>query len=90
MTNKSQDFWNKQAKRYDTGEQKFNAVYKEILLKTKEYLDPGDIVMDFGCATGTKTLILAGNVKHIHGLDLSDEMIKEAEIEVIIYKTDIK
>jgi len=34
--------------------------------------------MDFGCATGTKTLELAESTKQIHGIDISDEMIKEA------------
>ncbi|UCH15227.1 MAG: class I SAM-dependent methyltransferase [Bacteroidales bacterium] len=78
MKNKAQSFWDKQAKRYDYGEKKFETVTKEIIAKTKKYLDSNDNVLDFGCATGTKTLYLASAIKHIHGLDISEEMVKEA------------
>lgn len=76
--NKTQRFWDKQAKRYDYSERQFESVFKEVVSKTKEYLNTSDEVMDFGCATGTKTLELAGATKQIHGLDISDEMIKAA------------
>jgi ubiquinone/menaquinone biosynthesis C-methylase UbiE len=76
--NKTQKFWDKQAKRYDYSERQFEPVYKEIIAKTKEYLDEDDNVLDFGCATGTKTIELADGINHIHGLDISTEMINEA------------
>jgi len=76
--NKTQKFWDKQAKRYDYCERQFEPVFKEIIAKTKEYLNANDNVLDFGCATGTKTLELVDAIKHIHGLDISTEMIKEA------------
>jgi 2-polyprenyl-3-methyl-5-hydroxy-6-metoxy-1,4-benzoquinol methylase len=78
MMNKTQNFWNKQAKKYDYSERQFESVFKEVVSKTKEYLNINDNVMDFGCATGTKTLELAEATKQIHGIDISDEMIKEA------------
>ncbi|NQT64410.1 MAG: class I SAM-dependent methyltransferase [Candidatus Marinimicrobia bacterium] len=78
MMNKTQKFWDKQAKKYDYSERQFDSVFKEVISKTKEYLNPNDNVMDFGCATGTKTLELAESTKQIHGIDISDEMIKEA------------
>ena len=78
MINKAQRFWDKQAKRYDYSEKKFETVTKEIIAKTKKYLDSNDNVLDFGCATGTKTIELSDSVKHIHGLDISTEMINEA------------
>jgi len=76
--NKAQKFWNKQAEKYDYSERQFEPVFKEVVSKTKEYLNTSDDVMDFGCATGTKTLELAESTRHIHGIDISDEMIKEA------------
>jgi ubiquinone/menaquinone biosynthesis C-methylase UbiE len=76
--NKTQIFWDKQAKRYDDSERLFEPVYREIIAKTKEYLYANDNVLDFGCATGTKTIELADGIKHIHGLDISTEMINEA------------
>jgi len=78
MTQKIQRFWNRQAKKYDYSEKQFEPVFKDIIAKTSKYLNLSDNVLDFGCATGTKTLELAGNTKHIHGLDISTEMIKEA------------
>ncbi|MDA3911106.1 MAG: methyltransferase domain-containing protein [Bacteroidales bacterium] len=78
MISKTQKFWDKQAKRYDYSERQFDSVFKEVVLKTKNNLTIDDNVLDFGCATGTKTLELADSVKHIHGLDISSEMINEA------------
>ena len=78
MINKTQKFWDKQAKRYDSSEIQFDPVYKDVITKTRKYLNIADNVLDFGCATGTKTLELAGGIKHIHGLDISTEMINEA------------
>ena len=75
---KAQKFWDKQAKRYDKSEKQFESIYQDIIARTKEYLNVNDTVLDYGCATGTKTLALAERIKHIHGLDISGEMIKEA------------
>ncbi|MBN1408551.1 MAG: class I SAM-dependent methyltransferase [Calditrichaceae bacterium] len=83
MITKTQKFWDKQAKGYDHSERQFEQVFKEIILKTKAYLTPNDIVLDFGCATGTKTLELADSVKHIYGLDISAEMINQANKKMI-------
>ena len=77
--NKIQKFWNKQAEKYDYSERQFEPVFKEVISKTKEYLNTSDDVMDFGCATGTKTLELAEATRQIQGIDISDEMIKEAK-----------
>jgi ubiquinone/menaquinone biosynthesis C-methylase UbiE len=76
--NKTQIFWDKQAKKFDDSEKQFEPASLELIARTKEYLNANDNVLDFGCATGTKTLELADVVKHIHGLDFSAEMISEA------------
>ena len=78
MISKTQKFWDKQAKRYDHRERQFEPVFKEVIAKTRKYLNVNDNVLDFGCATGTKTIELAGETKHIYGLDFSTEMINEA------------
>jgi ubiquinone/menaquinone biosynthesis C-methylase UbiE len=78
MMNKTQIFWDKQAKKFDDSEKQFEPASRELIAKTKEYLNANDNVLDFGCATGTKTLELADAIKHIHGLDISAEMISEA------------
>lgn len=78
MISKAQKFWDQQSKRYDIAEKQFDPVYQEVIARTLKYLDENDHVLDFGCATGTKALQFAPSVKHIHGLDISGEMIKEA------------
>lgn len=78
MLNKTQQFWDKQAKKYDDSEKQFAPIFHKIIAKTKEYLCANDTVLDFGCATGTKTLILGNGIKHIHGIDFSAAMINEA------------
>jgi ubiquinone/menaquinone biosynthesis C-methylase UbiE len=78
MISKAEKFWDKQAKRYDLTERQFEQVNKEVNIKTRKYLHKNDNVLDFGCATGTKTIELARGAKHIHGLDISTEMIREA------------
>jgi ubiquinone/menaquinone biosynthesis C-methylase UbiE len=78
MMNKAQKFWDKQAKKFDNSEKQFEPASRELIARTKEYLNANDNVLDFGCATGTKTLELADAIKHIHGLDISTEMISEA------------
>jgi ubiquinone/menaquinone biosynthesis C-methylase UbiE len=76
--NKAQKFWDKQAKRFDDSEKQFEYASQKLIARTKVYLNANDNVLDFGCATGTKTLELADGIKHIHGLDISAEMISEA------------
>ncbi|HOH96122.1 MAG TPA: class I SAM-dependent methyltransferase [Candidatus Enterocola sp.] len=78
MINKAHEFWDKQAKRFDDNEKQFQAATREIIARTKEYLNANDNVLDFGCATGTKTLELADSIKNIHGIDFSAEMISKA------------
>jgi len=76
--NKAQKFWDKQAKRFDNRDKEFKHANQELITETKKYLNANDNILDFGCATGTKTLELADGIKHIHGLDFSAEMISEA------------
>jgi len=73
-----QKFWDKQAKRYDNSERQFEQVFKKIVSKTKTYLTKNDTVLDFGCATGSKTFELAESSGFIYGIDISPEMINEA------------
>ncbi len=76
--NKTQKFWDTQAKRYDSNERQFEPLFEEIIAKTREYLNTDDRVLDFGCGTGTKTMEFVDSVNHIQGLDFSTEMINRA------------
>ncbi len=74
----AQRFWDKQATNYDSGERQFEPVFENVLVRTTNLLKSTDTVLDFGCATGTKTLAIASSAKRIHGLDFSREMIDVA------------
>lgn len=78
MKHKAQQFWDKQAKVFDNTDKRAEHANQVLIAGTKKYLDANDNVLDFGCATGTKTLELAAGVKHILGLDFSGEMISGA------------
>jgi ubiquinone/menaquinone biosynthesis C-methylase UbiE len=78
MISKTQKFWDKQSQKYDYSERQFDPVFQDVIIQTKNYLTTEDKVLDFGCATGTKTIELANSVKHIHGLDISSKMICKA------------
>lgn len=82
MISKTKKYWNKQAIRYDYSERQFEPAFEEIILQTKNYFATHDNVLDFGCATGTKTIELADSVKYIHGIDISMEMINEAKKKI--------
>ena len=66
-------FWNRLAKNYD------DEVGEETIAITKRYLSRSDKVLDYGCARGAYALVLADEVKEIHGIDISPKMIELAK-----------
>jgi len=74
--NKAEKFWDRMANQFDNRSLHFEQPPVE---KTKQYLTINDIVLDYGCATGTVTLEIAGNVKVIQGIDISSKMIELAK-----------
>lgn len=79
---KSEKIWNLIASNYDASEEAFLEIHRENLKKTKKYLNPGDVVLDFGCGTGNQSLGVAGDVKEVHGIDISSKMIEIAKIKL--------
>jgi 2-polyprenyl-3-methyl-5-hydroxy-6-metoxy-1,4-benzoquinol methylase len=71
-------FWDKQSKKYDKSEEQFEPAFVKILEKTKKYVKKNDVLLDFGCATGSKTFQLAPFVKKVICYDISPKMIDEA------------
>jgi len=82
MKSKTQQFWDKQAPKYDYSERQFAPVFQDVIIRTRKCLTAEDKVLDFGCATGTKTIEITDSVKHIHGLDISSEMVNEANRKI--------
>ena len=77
--NKSEKFWDGRVDSYDKQGQKPRTTPIKAVEITKPYLEKSNIVLDYGCATGTRTNILADNVKEIWGIDISSKMIEEAK-----------
>lgn len=76
--NKAEKFWDRISKNYDKRANN-DKTYKKTLEITKKHLKSSDIVLDYACATGLYSIELAGNVKEIHGIDISSRMIKTAK-----------
>jgi len=72
-------FWDKQAKGYDASETQFEPAFELILNRTKKYLKQSDSILDFGCATGSKTFQLAPLVRKVLCNDISPMMIELAK-----------
>ncbi len=72
---KSEGFWDKVANIYDKVEKRDEQIYINIIERTKKYLKISDTVLDFGCGTGLISNEIADDVKMIHAIDISSNMI---------------
>lgn len=86
--NKPEKFWDMVAKNYDNTEERFESIHVKVVENSKKYLKGSDVVLDYGCATGTKAFELAGYVKKIQGVDISSKMIEIAERRAAERKTE--
>ena len=71
-------FWNDLAERYARKPVANPAAFEAKIAITKSRMRPTDVVLDIGCGTGSLALRLAPSAAHVHGLDLSSEMIRIA------------
>ena len=79
---KSEKMWNQLAKNWDTPGVNLGGNDLKIIEMTKKYLNPGSIVLDYGCATGSIALEIASMVNEVHGIDISSNMIEIANSKV--------
>ena len=86
--NKSEEFWDKASKNYDKTEERFEYIHKKARENTKKYLKESQIVLDYGCGTGTVSCEFASLVKEINGIDISSEMIRIAKEKSAASKVD--
>lgn len=71
----SADFWDNISKKYARKSVPSEEVYQEKLKRTQKLFKPDSKVMEFGCGTGTTSLIHAPFVESIIAYDYSPEMI---------------
>ena len=77
--NKSEKFWNQAASNYDNTEEKFEFIHRRSRENIKRYLKDTDIVLDYGCGTGTTACEISGLVKTVRAIDISTAMIEIAK-----------
>ena len=83
--NQTEKFWDKIANKFDKRAKHFE---QPPIEKTKQYLNTNDIVLDYGCATGTITYEIVGSVNKIVGIDFSSKMIDAANGKSVEYKLE--
>jgi 2-polyprenyl-3-methyl-5-hydroxy-6-metoxy-1,4-benzoquinol methylase len=72
-------FWDARAECYDNAITTHDAVYDQTVWATAAMLRNTDEVLDLGCASGEFALDIAPTIAHLHGIDVSREMIALAE-----------
>lgn len=81
---KAEAFWDKASQNYDKSEERFEYIHNRTRENTEAYLNLKDVVLDYGCGTGTKSCEFAKQVKEIHAIDISSEMIEIAKKKAAI------
>jgi len=71
-------FWNALAEKYSKQPVADPAAFERKIAITQSLMTATDVVLDIGCGTGSLALRLAPSGAHIHGLDVSSEMVRIA------------
>jgi 2-polyprenyl-3-methyl-5-hydroxy-6-metoxy-1,4-benzoquinol methylase len=75
---KPESMWDRLANNWDTPGVSLGQNDIRIIEKTKKHLNASDIILDYGCATGSIAIEIADIVKEAHGIDISSKMIEIA------------
>lgn len=86
--NRLEAFWDKASDNYDRTESRFEYIHRKSRENAKKYLKPSDLVLDFGCGTGTAACEFADSVKEIHGIDISSKMIEFSKGKAVFSKVE--
>ena len=76
---KAEDFWDSSASNYDKTEERFEYIHSKSRLRARRHLKGSDVVLDYGCGTGTTSCELSSQVKEIHAIDISSRMLEIAK-----------
>ena len=71
-------FWDGIAESYAARPVDDPEAFERKIALIRERMKPGDVVLDIGCGTGSLCLRLADAGREVHGLDLSEAMIRIA------------
>jgi ubiquinone/menaquinone biosynthesis C-methylase UbiE len=73
---KSKKFWDNASKNYDKTEERFEYIHQKSRKNSKKHLESSNVVLDYGCGTGTTACEIANYVKEIYAIDISSKMIE--------------
>ena len=76
--NRAEKFWNASASNYDRTEERFEGIHSKSRESAMKHLNDEDVVLDYGCGTGTTSCDIAHLVKAVQGIDISSGMIEIA------------
>jgi arsenite methyltransferase len=79
MTGADAKFWNELAEKYAAQPVANISAFERKKSITRDHLRPDSTVLELGCGTGSLALDMARHAGHIHGLDISAEMLRIAE-----------
>jgi arsenite methyltransferase len=71
-------FWNEMAEAYSRKPVENPEAFERKIALTIAQMTPRDVVLDIGSGTGSLALRLAPHAGHVHGLDVSNEMVRIA------------
>jgi arsenite methyltransferase len=71
-------FWDRLAEEYAKKPVANPDAFERKIAITTSRMSPSDVVLDIGCGTGSLALRLAPHAAHVHGLDVSGEMVRIA------------
>ena len=77
MSNDAQ-FWNKLAESYSRKPVADPLAFERKIAFMQSLIQPHSVIADLGCGTGSLALRLAPFAREVHGLDLSQEMVRIA------------
>lgn len=81
-------FWNDLAEKYSRKPVDDPDAFERKIAITKSRMSARDVVLDIGCGTGSLALLLAPSAAHVHGLDVSSEMVRIANAKASAQHTD--
>lgn len=81
--NKAEKFWDNASKNYDKTEERFEYIHNRSRENAKKHLNRNDVVLDYGCGTGTTSCEFASQVKKIEAIDISSKMVEIAKEKAV-------
>lgn len=81
-------FWDNLAEDYARQPVANPDAFERKIAITEALMTPQDVVLDIGCGTASLALRLAASGAHIHGLDLSSEMVRIGREKVAAQAVD--